>query len=94
VYRQWVRPQRLAFRMHAVPIQTNATVHTIARTGMGANSVTTMAAFGAHHASVLLPPLASQSREIWTAILSWNLATATTGDSLSLPLGLIWRTAH
>ena len=44
-----IRPHRLELRMHAVPIQTRAMIHTPVRTGGGKKSAATMAAFGIPH---------------------------------------------
>jgi len=65
-----VRPHRLAFRMHAVPIQMSAMIQITLLTGTATNRPARMAACGIHHANRLVRGLRSQSRERWTVSLA------------------------
>jgi len=72
-----VRPQRRAFRTHAVPIQTNAAIQTQARTGSGANNATTTAPFGSHHAKTLVRASLTQSCATWSAFSDMSFGRVT-----------------
>jgi hypothetical protein len=70
--------QRLAFRMHAVPIQISAMIQIAVRVDTGENRQARMAVRGIHHANKLVCVLPSQSREVWTvsfAMMALSRAT-------------------
>jgi hypothetical protein len=58
--------------MHATPIQIKATVQTATRAGIGTNNPTSNAVRGIHHANKVLDVLASQSRDVSTAVMYCN----------------------